>query len=176
MKDVRKNRILNCKIDDKECNFDLITYIWEKRQEPKCQSYHLKKVRGTLTEVDEGKFFTAKDNLIHLRLDKRPIDKCGKKVYGTDVDKIYILNLKEEEPITIELSAENLSIMRDYSIRDSWVFNRMTQILKESIIQIARKHCHDTRISRANCMRIVTNNKLNSVTPFSFAKETSNFP
>ena len=57
--------------------------------------------------------------MIHLRIDKEPVKACGQKIFGTDFEKIYILNLKDQDPIKDAIKAESLSLMRDYAIRDS---------------------------------------------------------
>ena len=102
---------------------------------------------------------------------KNKIQKCGRTIYSTDFDSIFILDLNKQEPIKKILTPENLSVMRDYSIRDSWIFNRLTKLLKDNVIQLARQHCHDTRLSQTHWMRIVTNTKLNTLTPISLSSD-----
>ena len=65
--------------------------------------------------------------------------------------------------------------MRDYAIRDAWVFNRITQMLHQNILSVARKHFYDTNLSHTNCLRIVTSYKLNSIKPFSLSQESETF-
>ena len=66
---------------------------------------------------------------------KTKIQKWGKTIYSTDFESIFILDLNKQEPITEILTPENLSVMRDYIIRDSWIFNRLTKLLKDNVIQ-----------------------------------------
>ena len=106
--------------------------------------------------------------MIHLRIDKEPVNACGQKIFGTDFEKIYILNLKYQDPIKDAIKAESLSLMRDYAIRDSWVYNRLTQMLRNSVSDLARKHCRDNSLSQTNWLRILTSYKLSTMTPFSF--------
>ena len=174
MKDVNNNRILNCKPESEECYFNEESYFWSNKR-PKCKFYELKKVRGTFTFIDGTRYFTANDSLIHLKVDKEPITSCGQKIFGTDFDKIYILNLDYQEPIKNNIKAESLSLMRDYATRDAWVFNRMTQMLHDNILTLTRKHCHDTALSHTNWLRIVTSYKLDAMTPFSLSPESDKF-
>ena len=62
--------------------------------------------------------------------------------------------------------------MRDYAIRDSWVYNRLTQMLRNSVSDLARKHCRDNSLSQTNWLRILTSYKMNTMTPFSFSKDS----
>ena len=52
--------------------------------------------------------------------------------------------------------------MRDYAIRDNWVFNRLTQMLRNTVSDLARKHCRDNSLSQTNWLRILTSYKLNT--------------
>ena len=174
MKDVNNNRILNCKPESEECYFNEESYFWLNKR-PKCEFYELKKVRGTFTFIDGTRYFTANDSLIHLKIDQEPITSCGQKIFGTDFNKIYILNLDYQEPIKNNIKAESLSLMRDYATRDAWVFNRMTQMLHDNILTLTRKHCHDTALSHTNWLRIVTSYKLDALTPFSLSPESDKF-
>ena len=83
-------------------------------------------------------------------MDKEPIRSCGHKIFGTDFDKIYILNLEYQESIENSIKTENLSLMRDYAIRDAWVFNRITQTLRDNILTVTRKHCNNTTFSHTD--------------------------
>merc|ERR1712240_190258 len=111
-------------------------------------------------------------SLIHLKIDKQPMKACGQKIFGTDFDKIYILNLRYQNSIKEPIKAESLSLMRDYAIRDSWVFNRLTQMLRNTVSDLARKHCRDNSLSQTNWLRILTSYKLNTMTPFSCSKDS----
>ena len=103
------------------------------------------------------------------------VKACGQKIFGTDFDKIYIWNLKCQNPIKDSIKAESLSLMRDYAIRDNWVFNRLTQMLRNTVSDLARKHCRDNSLSQTNWLRILTSYKLNTMTPFSFSKDSEMF-
>ena len=135
----------------------------------------LKKVRGIFSFVDGVRYFTANESLIYLRIDKQLIKSCGQKIFGTDFDRIYILDLKYQNPIKESIKAESLSLMRHYAIRDNWVYNRLTQMLKNSVSDLARKYCRDNSLSQTNWLRILTSHKLNTMTPFSFSKGSEKF-
>ena len=130
-------------------------------------------VRVTFTFIDGTRYFTANDSLIHLKIDKEPVKSCGQEIFGTDFDKIYIINLDYQEPIKANIKSERLSLMRDYAPRDAWVFNRMTQMLHDNILALTRKHSHDTTLSQTNWLRIVTSYKLDSMAPFSLSPESA---
>ena len=174
MKDVNNNRLLNCKPEKEKCFFNEETYFWN-HDEPKCKYYELKKVKGIFTFIDGVRYFTANDSLIHLRIDKDPVKACGQKIFGTDFEKIFISNLKYQEPIGNSIKAESLSLMRDYAIRDSWIFNRLTQMLRSTVSDLARKHCRDNSLSHTNWLRILTSYKLNTMTPFSLNPDSEKF-
>ena len=174
MKDVNNNRLLNCKPEKEKCFFNEETYFWN-HDEPKCKYYELKKVKGIFTFIDGVRYFTANDSLIHLRIDKDPVKACGQKIFGTDFEKIFISNLKYQEPIGNSIKAESLSLIRDYAIRDSWIFNRLTQMLRSTVSDLARKHCRDNSLSHTNWVRILTSYKLNTMTPFSLNPDSEKF-
>lgn len=52
---------------------------------------------------------------------------------------------------------------------------RITQILHDNILTMARKHFHDTTLSHTNWLRIVASYKLNSITPFALSPESEKF-
>ena len=131
MKDINNNRILNFKPENTGCYFNEDTYYWD-HDEPECKYFELKKVRGILTFVDGVRYFPANDSQIHLKIDRQPIKTCRKKIFGTDFDRIYILKLKYQNPIQDSIKAKSLSLMRDYAIRDNWVFTCLTQMLRSS--------------------------------------------
>ena len=149
MKVINNNRLLNCKPENIGCGFNEDTYYWNN-DEPECKYYELKKVKGIFTFVDGVRYFTANDSLIHLRIDKDPVKAGSQKIFGTDFDRIYILNLNYQNPIKDSIKAESLSLMRDYAIIDSWVFNRLIQMLRSTISCLARKHYRDNSLSWTN--------------------------
>ena len=65
--------------------------------------------------------------------------------------------------------------MRDYAFIDSLVFNRLTQMLRSTVSDLARKHCRDNSISQTNWLVILTSYKLNTMTLFSFSKDSEKF-
>ena len=71
-------------------------------------------------------------------MDKEPVKACGQKILGADFEKIYVLNLKYQDPIRDSIKAESLSLMRNYAIRDNWIFNRLTQMLRSIVSDLAR--------------------------------------
>lgn len=66
-------------------------------------------------------------------------------------------------------------MMRDYAIRDAWVFNRITKMLHENLLTMARKYCHDTTLFHTNWLRILNSYKGNSMTPFFLSPESKYF-
>ena len=80
-------------------------------------------------------------------------------MYATDFDDIFLLHLNNESHIAKSLSAENFSMMREYGVRDSWIFNRLIQLLKENIMQVAKQHCLDAKITQTHWMRLINDNK-----------------
>ena len=80
-----------------------------------------------------------------MHVDKRYLEQILKKN--------YILNLKYQDPIKDSIKAESLSLMRDYAIRDSWIFNRLTEMLRSNVSDLARKHCRDNSLTHTNLLK-----------------------
>ena len=62
-----------------------------------------------------------------------------KNTYRTNFQDIFVLDLKEEEPIISEIRAERLSLLKDYAIRDSWLFDKMHHVLEKNIASLSKK-------------------------------------
>ena len=54
LKDINKNRLLNCKPIDNTCTYNGLRYIWDQK-EPNCKMFETKKVRGIITSIDNKK-------------------------------------------------------------------------------------------------------------------------
>ena len=110
-------------------------YIWS-RKKPKCNVYEIKRVTGIITTIDLQRYFAANESLVHLDI-REHLKKCEKDDFITDFEGIYILDMSKVEPIENSLSAVNLSIMKDYSIRDRWIFNKLTIMIRENVSKMS---------------------------------------
>ena len=65
--------------------------------------------------------------------------------------------------------------MKDYAVRDSWIFNRLTELIKQNVIQLAKHHCTDARLRHTHWIKMATNNRLNNLNPFSMTRNSDQF-
>ena len=116
----------------------------------------------------------ANDSLIHLEL-KDSQRRCERNVASTDFRDIFVLDLAKENKIKQIIHADYVSIFKDFSIRDKFVFNKLTQLLKISVQQISQQHCVDTKFAKSSYNRLHSRIKSTNIQPFSIKRNTGSF-
>ena len=116
----------------------------------------------------------ANDSLSHLEL-KDSQRRCERNVASTDFRDIFVLDLAKENKIKQIIHADYVSIFKDFSIRDKFVFNKLTQLLKISVQQISQQHCVDTKFAKLSYNRLHSRIKSTNIQPFSIKRNTGSF-
>ena len=168
-----KGRILDCAPTNEKCNFQNTIYVW-KYNKPNCNLFQTKVVEGQIMSLRDKKIFVANDSLVHLEIQEEQL-RCERKVASTDFKDIFILDLAKEKRIEEDIKVEDFSIFRDYSVRDKWVFNKLTQLLRISIQEVSHQHCLDNKIARLHYSRLHARIKASNIHPFSIRSNTGSF-
>lgn len=168
-----KGRLLDCVPTSERCSYDNTIYVWSY-QKPRCELYVTKQVMGEIITLKEKRIFMANDSLIHLELlaEQR---RCERNVASTDFRDIFVLNLAEENKTKQTIQADDVSVFRDFSIRDKFVFNKLAQLLRISVQQLSQQHCVDTNFAKLNYNRLHSRMKSTNIQPFSIRRNTGNF-
>ena len=130
--DKKRNRVLNCKPEDSYCYYGNTLYIWDELQKPECNLYQAKsEVDGIATTINDMKYFSSNSSRIHLKM-MNTFEKCGRQIYETDFDDIFLLPLESQKPISQSLPSNEASIFKTFSIQDSFYITNYLRISKKT--------------------------------------------
>ena len=65
----------------------------------------------------------------------------------TNFKDVYLLDMRNQQPITNQLPSSDISIFKAFSIQDSFIYQKVTQLLKNNIDGLAKHHCLDNTLS-----------------------------
>ena len=165
--DKKRNRVLNCKPSDNHCYYGNTVYVWDKIDKPKCDLYEAKgEVQGVTTKVNDLRYFSSNSSRIHLKI-INTIEKCDKQIYETDFKNIFLLSLENQHPISQSLPSNEASIFKAFSIQDSFLYNKLSQIIKVSVEGLASHHCKDNILNIKQWTKLITRAKTNKLQLFS---------
>ena len=98
-----------------------------------CPLRTTKTVRGdVITLEDDKSYFIGNDTLIHLEL-KGFETKCRRKIYHTDFQNIFLLDVEKESPVKEGIHPSDVSVLKDFSIRSKFVFKKLKELLLSSL-------------------------------------------
>ena len=173
--DKKRNRVLNCKPEDNHCYYGNTVYVWDKHQKPECDLYIAKSdVDGVTTKINDLKYFSSNSSRIHLKM-LNMVEKCGRQIYETDFNGIFLLPLEKERAISQMLPSNEASIFKTFSIQDSFLYNKLTHLIEDEITGLASHHCKDNVLSTRQWTKIITKAKTNKLQPFSIYPESDQF-
>ena len=168
-----KKRILDCQPQNNECYYDNTIYLWTNRK-PHCNLFLTKAVRGKVVELMDQRFFTANHSLIHLQV-KDTRFMCDRNIHLTDFRDIYLLDVDTEFPITDKMPSTDVSLFKDYSVRDQFVFNSLSQLMRTNVEALAHQHCRDTRLTHIHWSRLSSRSKSSNIQPFTIHPNSGRF-
>ena len=148
----------NCSPTQRYCYANGGVYIWT-HQPPNCQLKATKRVMGELFKMNDKAFFMANDSLIYLEV-RRQEKLCQRTVRATDFKGIYLLDTKTEKPIEREIEATDVSIFKDLSVRNAWIYKKLRQLIITNIQRLQRAHCIDTTYQNQQICPTPFKNKL----------------
>ena len=171
----KRNRKLNCTPNDNHCYYGNTVYVWNKIEKPGCELYEAKReVHGVTTTMNILKYFSSNPSRIHLKMLSMK-EMCGKQVYETDFKDIFLLSLENQSPITHPLPSSEASILKAFSIQDSFLYNKLSQIIKDSFEGMASHHCKDNLLNIKQWTKLITRAKTNRLQPFSLIPTSDQF-
>ena len=100
---------------------------------------------------------------------------CGKQVYETDFKDIFLLSLENQSHITQPLPSSEASIFKAFSIQDIFLYNKLSQIIKDSFEVLASHHCKDNLLNIKQWTKMITRAKTNRLQPFSLIPTSGQF-
>ena len=173
--DKKRNRVLNCSPEDNHCYYGSTVYVWDKLQKPKCNLYEAKsEVDGVTTKISNLKYFSSNSSRIHLKMLSK-VEKCDRQIYETDFKDIFLLPLENEKAILQSLPSNEASIFKTFSIQDSFLYNKLSQYIKENIEGLASHHCKDNLVNIKQWTKLITRAKSNKLQPFSLQPTSDRF-
>ena len=62
-----------------------------------------------------------------------PENICNRKMYSTDFKGVYALDISKEDPIADEIDVSDVSIFKDFAIRNKWIYKRLKDLILTNI-------------------------------------------
>ena len=118
--------------------------------------------------------FTDNSSLIHLQITKEVV-MCNKRVLVINFKDVYLVEMRNQQPITKQLPCSDLGILKEFSIQDLLIFDKMAQLLKTNIEGLAKNHCLDNTISTVQWNMLIARARSNRLQPFSVDPESNKF-
>ena len=84
------------------------------------------------------------------------VEKCDRQIYETDFKDIFLLPLENEKAILQSLPSNKASIFKTFSIQDSFLYNKLSQYIKENIEGLASHHCKDNLVNIKQWTKLIT--------------------
>ena len=107
----------------------------------------------------------ANDSLIYLEV-KRQEKMCQRVVSTTDFKGIYLLDARREKAIEREIEATDVSIFKDLSVRNAWIYKNLRQLIITNIQRLQRAHCIDTTYQNQQYAQLHSRINYQDIQPF----------
>ena len=171
--DRNNKNILDCLPIKGECRFGSFQYVWKPKKQT-CNLLATKEVEGQLIQLGTSAKFITNSSLIDLKLENR-VQVCNRRVYPTDFKDIFLLDMETEEPIQDDIAPEDVNVFKDFSVRDKFIFNRMNELLKKNVKQLAHQHCVDMSFNHQQMARLHTRIKASTLQSFSIYRNSGKY-
>ena len=148
----RQTLLKDCSPGEQFCRTDDSVYIWADKP-PNCKLMLTKAVTGEMVHFESKKYFMSNTSLIHLELIKKH-RWCEREIWKTDFKGTHILELEEEEPIKNEINAADVSIFKDFSVRNKWIYSKLSDAITTNIRNIQKQHCLDNAFAHIQYSRL----------------------
>ena len=168
-------KLKECSPSQKYCRSNDATYLW-KDTRPECELKSTKIVEGEImsTTHDIISHFVANKSLIHIELlEQERI--CGRKIYSTEFNNIFAMDLSNNKEIEEELNELDVSIFKQFAIANKWIFSRLIRLIAENIKGLSRQHCLDTHFNHMQFSKIHTKLKNTNNQPFAVRPRSNKF-
>ena len=83
--------------------------------------------------------------------------------------------METEEPIQDDIAPEDVNVFKDFSVRDKFIFNRMNELLKKNVKQLAHQHCVDMSFNHQQMARLHTRIKASTLQSFSIYRNSGKY-
>ena len=171
--DKSSKNILDCFPNEGECRFGSFQYVWKQKKQV-CNLLATKEVDGQLIRLETNAKFITNSSLIDLKLENR-VHTCNRKVYPTDFEDIFLLDMETEDPIQETIAPEDVNVFKDFSVRDKFIFNRMSALLNKNVRQLAHQHCVDMSFNHQQMARLHTRIKASTLQSFSIYRNSGKY-
>ena len=148
-------------------------YIWNHNPET-CNLKSTKIVKGERIQLDDIEYFIGNQSFTHLKIGPRE-RICDKEVFQTDFKDLYILDTENEQPIKTDISEDDISIFKDMSIRDKFLFKTLKDYIITTAINLKRQHCIDTKFSHIQFSTLHARIRSEEPRPFAIHSRSGNF-
>jgi hypothetical protein len=138
--------LLNCRPHTGECHRDSATYIWNPPQGPDqdCTLANSRNMTGQLVENQAGKkvFMSTDQSMVRLILGVERILRCGREVYPTNYDKLFLMALPAGRPFTRKLDPHSTSYYTYIDNKDDFLYNHVKEALQLEYRSVLQDGCN----------------------------------
>ena len=140
---------LPCRAWDHGCSTGDKTYMIEGEYES-CYLAYVKKVKGyDVTETGKETVFMSTDNSLIRVIKGKEQFNCGRKMFPTNYDDLYLLPWPEEViptgykklPLIQQVVTRELSMVTYVHVRDAFLYENTLTLLKEEFEYVVQQEC-----------------------------------
>ena len=100
---------------------------------------------------------------------------CGRQVMATDFQGLFVLDTKNNKPITEEIRVADVSVFKAFSVRNKWLYRKLSELIIDNVSNVRMQHCLDNKYAHLQYSRLNAKVRGSNIQPFAIRSRSGRF-